>query len=169
LLLGWAYPLEPIQLSVISVLTIGVPSFFLAMEPNYERVTGKFLPTVLRRSLPGGLTSLVTVTLAQLLMPLLGLPEAMASTVCTALICMGGLVVLHHTCKPYNLIRRILVAAMALAIALCFVAFPGFFSFHFGTLTENLIFIALLIVPPLVYRGLSRLVKGIEMLFSRKK
>ncbi len=169
LLLGWAYPLEPIQLSVISVLTIGVPSFFLAMEPNYERVTGKFLPTVLRRSLPGGLTSLVTVTLAQLLMPLLGLPETMASTVCTALICMGGLVVLHHTCKPYNLIRRILVAAMALAIVFCFVALPDFFSFHFGTLTENLIFIALLIVPPLVYIGLSRLVKGIEKLFSRKK
>jgi uncharacterized membrane protein len=57
----WAYPLQPFHLSIISALTIGVPAFFLAMEPNYERVKGRFLTTVLRQALPGGLANIITV------------------------------------------------------------------------------------------------------------
>ena len=169
LLVGWPYPLEPIQLSIISVLTIGVPSFFLAMEPNYERVTGKFLPTVLRRSLPGGLTSLVTVTLAQVLMPVLGMPANMQSTLCTGLICMGGLVVLHHTCKPYNLMRRILWFAMLLAITACFTLLRGFFNLHYGSLTQNLTFLSILLAPPLIFTLISQVIEKLERLFRRKK
>lgn len=55
---SFPYPLKPIQLSLISALTIGVPSFFLALEPNHALVKGKFIPNVLRRAFPGGLTDL---------------------------------------------------------------------------------------------------------------
>ena len=46
------YPFEPIQLTLISSLTIGIPSFFLALEANHARVEGNFLLNVLGRALP---------------------------------------------------------------------------------------------------------------------
>ncbi len=42
LLIGEPYPFEPIQLSLISTVTIGIPSFVLALEPNKERIKGNF-------------------------------------------------------------------------------------------------------------------------------
>ncbi len=50
------YPFAPINLTLISGLTIGLPSFLLALEPSGERVKGSFLQTVAKRALPGGLT-----------------------------------------------------------------------------------------------------------------
>ena len=52
LFMGAAYPFVPIQLSLISTVTIGIPSFLLALEPNKERVKGKFLQNVIIRALP---------------------------------------------------------------------------------------------------------------------
>lgn len=49
------YPLEPSQVSLISMFTIGVPGFFLAMETNKSRIKGNFLANVLLRALPAGL------------------------------------------------------------------------------------------------------------------
>lgn len=57
LFIDMPYPLLPIQLSLISTFTIGIPSFFLALEPNYARVEGKFMRNVIRRAMPGGLTN----------------------------------------------------------------------------------------------------------------
>jgi len=70
---NWPYPLIPIHLTVIASLTIGIPSFFLAMEPNYERVTGHFLRGVLRRAFPGGLTNIFVVLADQAYMMTFGL------------------------------------------------------------------------------------------------
>ena len=50
------YPFMPIQMTLISSLAIGIPSFLLGLEPNRERLNGHFIQNVLRKSLPGGLT-----------------------------------------------------------------------------------------------------------------
>ena len=60
---AFPYPFVPIQLTLISALTIGVPSFFLALEPNHDLVKGKFLHNVLRRAFPGGLTAIFVIPL----------------------------------------------------------------------------------------------------------
>ena len=49
------YPFDPIQLSLISVTTIGIPSFMLALEPNKERIRGKFLQNVIAKAFPTAL------------------------------------------------------------------------------------------------------------------
>ena len=46
------YPYTPAQLSLVNALTIGIPSFVLAMEPNENLVSGKFLRNVIFRALP---------------------------------------------------------------------------------------------------------------------
>ena len=58
---GFPYPFIPIQMTLISAVTIGIPSFVLALEPNHEMVKGRFMQNVLRRALPGGLTNIVLI------------------------------------------------------------------------------------------------------------
>ena len=128
---GFSYPFIPLHLTLISALTIGVPSFFLAMEPNYERVSGKFLLTVLGRALPGGLANLFLVLLAQLLLPLLALTEGQISTICAAILAVVGMLVLRKTCKPFTPLRHILWWVMAAALIFCFTFLRGFFSLAF--------------------------------------
>ena len=111
---------------MISALTIGVPSFFLAMEPNYERVSGHFLRGVLRRAFPGGLTNIIVVLAAQLCFVVFGLPIDQLPTVCAALLGVVGLLVLFQTCKPFDKFRKLIWTSMAVALLFCFTAMRAF-------------------------------------------
>ena len=144
------YPFQPLHMTLISALTIGTPSFFLAMEPNYERVSGKFLGTVLRRALPGGLANLLVVLMAQLVLTQLGMPAGEISTVCTALVAFVGMLVLREICKPFNLFRHGLWWAMGAALVLCFWVMPGFFELHHGSFADTLVMLVLLLAAPTV-------------------
>ena len=62
-------------MSLISALTIGIPSFFLALEPNYAKVSGRFLRNVIRKAMPGGLTNIILVLLAAFLSDMFKCPE----------------------------------------------------------------------------------------------
>ena len=57
----FTYPLEPSQVSLISMFTIGVPAFFLALEPNKNMIKGHFLTNVLLKALPAALTDALAV------------------------------------------------------------------------------------------------------------
>ena len=61
LLLQESYPFEPIQLTLISVITIGIPSFMLALEPNKERIHGDFLKNIIFQAMPTALTDIIIV------------------------------------------------------------------------------------------------------------
>ena len=152
----WAYPLKPLHLSVISALTIGVPSFFLAMEPNYERVQGRFLPSVLRRAFPGGLTNIFVVLMAQAFMAVFGLTLDQTSTVCAAILSVVGLLVLYQTCKPFDKFRKFIWWAMAAGLVICFTAFGSFFELQPGDSASNLVMSVLLIMTPTVFFAVQR-------------
>jgi cation-transporting ATPase E len=156
---NWPYPMVPFHLSVISALTIGVPSFFLAMEPNYERVSGKFLPTVLGKALPGGLTNLLMVLLAQLILRLMNVPAPLISTTCAAILGGVGMTVLYRTCKPFGLFRRILWGAMLGALVFCFTVLSGFFDLTHGSWETTLVMLGLLALSPVVF---ALLCKGLD-------
>ncbi len=121
MLTGWAYPIQPFHMSIVAALTIGVPGFFLAMEPNYERVQGRFLPTVLRRALPGGLTNIVAVFSAYLMMQVYGLPATDTATVCTATLALVGMMVLFGVSRPFDRFRKVIWGAMVAALVGSFV------------------------------------------------
>ncbi|MFR5684784.1 MAG: hypothetical protein ACLUD1_12245, partial [Clostridia bacterium] len=65
--ISWPYPFMPIQLSLISVVTIGIPSFALALEPNKERIKGHFLINVISRSMPASITVVMGIILSIIL------------------------------------------------------------------------------------------------------
>ena len=104
------YPFQPIQLTLVSSLTVGIPGFFLALEPSEERVRGSFLKTVLFRALPGG----VAVALCAALAMVLGGQET-GSTLATLTAGVVGYLVLLRTCLPMNWRRAALLAFVAAA------------------------------------------------------
>ena len=157
ILTGWPYPLEPQHMSIISGLTIGVPSFFLAMEPNYQRVQGRFLPGVLRRACPGGLTNIFVVLAAQTFMAAFSLPLPQISTVCTAVLAVVGMLVLLRVCKPLDKFRKLVLVSMALALAGCFTLLGGIFELYIESQTVILVLVTLLIMTPTVFFALERI------------
>jgi len=154
---NWPYPLIPIHLTVISCLTIGVPSFFLAMEPNYERVTGPFLRGVLRRAFPGGLTNIFVVLAAQAYMMVLGLSLEQTGTVCAAILGVVGLQVLYQVCKPFDTFRKIIWWLMAAGLVICFTFMGRLFDLRTGDIKVLLIMATLLIMTPTVFAAMQKL------------
>ena len=116
LILPAVYPFHPIHLTLISSLTVGIPGFFLALEPCRERIRGQFLRTVLMRALPGGVAVALCGALAMNLTHL-GWSREVCSTVATIVAWFVGYLVLLRTCMPLNRARSFLLVAMAAAFA----------------------------------------------------
>ena len=166
------YPLIPLHLSVISTTTIGIPSFFLALEPNHERVTGRFLVGSFRRALPGGLVNIFVVSMALAFMSIFGLNGDEASTICTAILSVVGLLVLFQICKPFVLWRKILWGAMAAALVVIFVFFRGFFFLDIHSHQAILVMFTLLLMTPTVFFAVQRVFDWFDRLIlklTRKK
>lgn len=154
---AWPYPLVPIHLTVISSMTIGIPSFILTFEPKYDRVKGKFLPTVLRRALPGGLCNVFVVLVCQAFMVVFGLPAEEGSTICTAILSFVGLLVLFQICKPFNLFRRVLWWAMAAGIVVCFTLLGDILDLRAWSMETRLVMGTLLVMTPTVFFALQHI------------
>lgn len=154
---AWPYPLEPIHLTVISSLAIGVPSFVLTFEPKYDRIKGKFLPTVLRRAFPGGLTNVFVVLICQAFMAVFGLPKEEVSTVCASILSFVGLLVLFQVCKPFNLFRKCLWCAMGAGMVVCFTLLGDILDLRTWSREVRLVMGTLLLMTPTVFFTIQRL------------
>jgi cation-transporting ATPase E len=112
-LFSLSYPFQPIQLTLIGALTVGIPSFFLALEPSRARIRGDFLRSVLAHALPGALTIFLYAIIASLAGRRMGLSYPEINTLCVYLAGVAGLCVLLRVCLPLEKLRGILVATMA--------------------------------------------------------
>lgn len=112
LFIEMSYPFIPIQLTLASVVTIGIPSFVLALEPNKERVKGKFLVNVLKKSAPPAFTIILNILLICLAGQMFSLSYAKISTLCLTLTGYTSFILLFKICRPFNRIRLILFSTM---------------------------------------------------------
>ena len=99
------YPLEPSQISLISMFTIGVPAFFLALQPNKNIIQGHFLSNVLIKALPAGITDFLVVGALVVFGQVFEVGETDISTACTMLLAIVGFVILYNISKPMNALR----------------------------------------------------------------
>lgn len=104
-ILSFTYPLKPAQVSLIGMFTIGIPAFFLALQPNKEKIEGRFLSNILLRAFPAGITDVIVVEMMVLLASMFEIKYADYSTASTILLSIVGLIVLYKTCKPFNVLR----------------------------------------------------------------
>jgi len=111
---GQLYPFKPGNLLLIEYFAIGIPATFLALQPNRNIVKGKFLPNILKKALPGGLTVTIHVLLTFILAATLGFNHQTVITLIILSATFTCLVVLYNVSKPYNIGRTLLVVFMFL-------------------------------------------------------
>ena len=120
--LSASYPFEPIQLTFISSITIGIPSFILALEPNNERISGSFLANVLKKSFPSALTMILGVLFLTLFKGPLNLTNPQVSTLSVIVAFAVGFMLMFKLCLPFNALRGALFGTM---VAAFFVGYIG--------------------------------------------
>ena len=112
------YPFLPIQMSLLSLAIIGVPSFVLALEPNHDRVRGEFLRHVLVRSLPASASILMALGAALVLRGVWGLSPAEMSTLCLVLTSAVGMCLIWCISQPLTPVRVMLLVVVVAIVAL---------------------------------------------------
>lgn len=156
------YPLEPSQISLISGFTIGIPAFFLAMEPNKSRIKGKFIINVFLRALPAGLTDLIAVGAIVWCGKVFGLSSAEVATAATMLLCMIGFMVLFKISEPMNKYRAIVLVGNLIALLICGIFFNDLFALSGMSASCILLFIMFSFASESMFRWLTLLVKKMK-------
>ena len=128
LVLPFVYPFVPIHLTFVSSLTIGIPAFFMALEPNYRRLEGDFLKNVVKISLPSAVGVMVCILYVFLISLPANLLPAEISHLCVITIALNGLLVLTKVARPLTLLRGIVLVAMTAGTAIGFVCFRELLS-----------------------------------------
>lgn len=118
---GKEYPIMPIQMSLINALTIGIPSFILALKPNKDRIVGSFLENSMKTSLPIGIIAALGMILLQVLSTKINIPGPALSTMSAAILSSAGILALYKNCKPFTLANSILFAGCTLSLVLSMV------------------------------------------------
>lgn len=126
--LGVSYPFIPIQLTLTSTLTIGIPSFVLALEPNNERINGRIIINVLKKSIPTALTIVFNIMLIMILPSFIRLTSDEVSTLCVIMTGIIGFMLLYRISVPFNMIRRFLFFSLIITFIIEIVFFREFYS-----------------------------------------
>ena len=122
------YPFIPIQLSLISTSCIGIPAFILALQPNRDRVKGRFLRNVMMKAIPGGLSVFINICFILFCAGKFNMAESTVSTLCVVVAGFTGLLILFRISRPFNWLRVLLFIAMNLIFWGGIAIFPDFFS-----------------------------------------
>ncbi len=126
--LGRQYPFQPIQFTLINAVSIGIPSFFLALEPNRNRIHGSFIKNVLEKSLPGALTLTVNVATLAAVSNAFVFSNVEASTLAVLLTGYTELLVLFKVCRPFTAAHTVLFIAMSAVFSGALLLFPRLFE-----------------------------------------
>ena len=160
--------MQPIQLTLIAAVTIGIPSFVLALEPNHELVRGKFLPNVLRAALPGGLTDLLLVLALEGAATAFEMSYDTLSTMTTLVMLGVGLGVLWRVCRPFTRLHAALWTGMLLLAAAGVAVLGPVLDLVPLERQECLLLVIFWAVTPYVLRTLTRAVTAVYTFWKRR-
>lgn len=146
LFINCKYPFIPIQMSLISSLTIGMPAFILALEPNTDRVNGKFLINVIKKSIPSGFTTIINIILLMLISSLINIPNSEISTIAVIITSYTAILLIYKISKPLNLLRKSLLFIIITLFVLAFILPAGRILYSLKILGANSILILLFLI-----------------------
>lgn len=155
------YPLEPSQVSLISLFTIGIPSFILALEPNRNLIKGHFLTNVLVRALPAGLTDFIVVSGLVIFCREFEVDMECLSTSCTILMAIVGFMILYRIAKPMNPGHIILVAGVVTGWLFCMLFAGDFFGITTISRQCAMLMVIFAVITEPVLRYLSLMVEWV--------
>lgn len=163
------YPLEPAQVSLISMFTIGVPGFLLALEQNKDRIKGHFITNVMLKALPGGLTDVIAVGALVVCGEVFCISDASIGTIATLVLLVVGFMILFKISEPLNGMKYAVIIGNIAGLV-----FSGFFLKKLFALTDlSNICILLMIVfgfaAESLFRNLTLLVEKLRGSYEKKK
>lgn len=156
------YPLEPSQVSLITMYTIGIPAFFLALQPNKDIIRGHFLTNVVLKALPAGLTDVIAVGALVVFGQTFDVPASDISTAATMLLAIVGFMILYRICQPMNLFRRVIWIGCVVGMLGCSIFLPDLFAITGMSTKCIMLFVVFSIATEPVLRYLTRFVEWIR-------
>lgn len=139
------YPFEPIQLTLVGALTVGLPSFVLALQPNKDIVKGNFTVNIIARSLPTAFCISADTILLAILKYMTDMPQAQFSTLCVYLTAFSCMLLVIRLSIPFNPLRAVMVIGCSAGIIIGSIFFGGLFSLAPLTF-ENIILLVIFAV-----------------------
>lgn len=122
------YPFEPIQMTLISALTIGVPAFVLSFLKNNNRIRGKFIRNVIRNCIPAALTNVLSVVAVVIYSEIMGFDEYRISSLCVLLMAVTGILLIIKIYAPLTPIKISVIVLSIGGFLLAFSLFHKFFG-----------------------------------------
>ncbi|WP_308556643.1 cation-translocating P-type ATPase [uncultured Lactobacillus sp.] len=156
------YPLQPSQITLISAFTIGLPSFLLALESNHNRIRGQFIPNVLARAIPGGVTDMLAVSVLVVAGDYIALNHNDVSTTATLLLVAVGMMVLYHISAPLNKFRLGVMIGSFLGLVIAIIFLHNLFSLTMISHKAMFILFILFCAATTIFRWLSRILDGVQ-------
>ncbi len=126
--INYPYPFQPIQMTLISSLTIGFPSFVLSFLKNEKRVSGSFLKNIVKNSVPAAITNVTAVIATALLADRFALSDREISSLCVTAMAVTGIILIVKIYKPLTPIKWFVIITSISGFVIAFVFFVSFFG-----------------------------------------
>ncbi len=152
-----SYPIEPAQLTLISLFTIGFPAFLLSQVPNTRRIEGRFISNILIKALPGGLTDALIVCALVIFGIVFNVNSLDISTAATFLLSIVGFIIVYQISKPMDVFKWIIWLVSILGLLLGATVFSRMFAITGMSMRCIMIFVVFSILTEPLYRYLSML------------
>ncbi len=120
------YPFTPLHISLMSGFTIGIPSFVLALQPNHNRIQGRFMSNVIMRAWPGSIMVIADIFILVAFSSKFTFSEF--QTMCVILTSLVGVLTVIRLSLPINPLRAALIVVVVLGLFLGMVPFGWFFG-----------------------------------------
>lgn len=156
------YPFIPIQLSWISGVAIGVPSFLLTLEQNQNSISEGFLRHVMRVALPAALTMVGTLVLTEVLSPFWNGEDLLSSLYHLVLGGMVSLIVVYRVCMPMTRYHKVLCVGLTVIFAAGLVIAPGFLGIHRLDCWQSVLLIPMICMVCVLNQGLTHIFEWMD-------
>ena len=129
---GMIYPLVPTQVSLVTMFTIGVPSFFLAQIPNQNLIKGNFILNVLSKATPAAITNVIVIWLLVLVSQIFHIGRMQLGMLCVLAWEVVGIIYLYRVCRPFdNIWKKLIVGGCSFGMLFCMIFLQDLFGITF--------------------------------------
>lgn len=163
------YPLQPSQVSLVSMFNIGVPAFLLTLEPNERKQRGKFINETLLRALPAALTSFLAIVALGYFAGLFDISQEEIGTASTYLLSVGGFIILWHIIKPVNKYSLVVYLLCIAGFTFCINVFYDWFEIESVSLRGWGLCVLFAIAEASVMRWIAIIVKYTKAWIEKRK
>lgn len=163
------YPLEPSQISLISMFTIGLPGFLLALEPNRDRIEGNFMVNVMLKALPAGLTDVLSVGALVICGQVFNLPSEDIATAGTMLLAVVGFMIIIKISHPFNKMKYGVLLINIIGLLFCALFLGRLFAIESISNICFLLMVVFAFTAESMFRYLTLFVEKLSSFFGDEK